>query len=256
MSLAARYYSNKNRTIKYLCAMTKILHIDTAGQFCSVALSENYTLKGLLETDEINAHARLITIFIDQVIKNQNLSPEDLDAVAVSSGPGSYTGLRIGVSAAKGLCYALSIPLLAIPSLQAMAVGMIEAAKKENTLKPETLFCPMIDARRMEVYTALFDKNGKAIRETSAEIIDENSFAQELSLNPLSFAGSGAAKCKTLLSGNGNALFQDNFEPSAKFMIPLAMDRFLQKQWEDIAYFEPFYLKEFKASPPKVKGLR
>jgi tRNA threonylcarbamoyladenosine biosynthesis protein TsaB len=240
----------------YLCPMTKILHIDTAGQFCSLALSENHQLMHFVETDEKNAHARLITIFIDQLIKSQNLSPEDLDAVAVSSGPGSYTGLRIGVSAAKGLCYALGIPLLAIPSLQSMAIGMIEATKKHKTFSTETLFCPMIDARRMEVYAALFDQEGKAVRETSAEIIDENSFAEDLNARPIVFAGSGAAKCTTLLSGNSNALFLDNFESSAKYMIPLAMDRFLQKQWEDVAYFEPFYLKEFKAGAPKVKGLR
>jgi len=236
--------------------MTKILHIDTSNEFCSVALSHNDKLIGLRETNEKDAHARVVALFTEEILKENNLNPSDLDALAVSEGPGSYTGLRIGVSAAKGFCYALNKPLIAVGTLKSMANGIIEKYSLERKIESDMIFCPMIDARRMEVYAALFDVNGNEIRETKAEIIDENSFQELLNKHQIIFSGNGAKKCKPLLCQNKNAIFQADFTPSAKFMIPTAMEKFKRKQFEDVAYFEPFYLKSFVAGLPRVKGLR
>ncbi len=236
--------------------MTKILHIDTSNEFCSVALSHNNELIGLRETNEKNAHSRVVTIFSEEVLKENNLKLTNIDAVAVSEGPGSYTGLRIGVSAAKGFCYALNKPLIAVGTLKAMVTGIIEKFKSEREIEGNMIFCPMIDARRMEVYDALFDANGNEIRETKAEIIDENSFQELLKKHQIIFSGNGSEKCETLLSQNQNAIFQGDFTTSAKFMIPTAFEKFKKKQFEDVAYFEPFYLKSFIAGLPNVKGLR
>jgi tRNA threonylcarbamoyladenosine biosynthesis protein TsaB len=233
--------------------MTKILHIETATQICSVALSENDTVIAEKSSNEKNAHSRVLTVFIDELLKSNGLSPQELDAVAVSMGPGSYTGLRIGVSTAKGLCYSLDKPLIAVSTLQAMAKGMEIKAGKQST---ETLFCPMIDARRMEVYSAIFDQSNNQTREILAEVIDENSFAGQLQTHQIIFAGDGAEKCKHLLSSNPNASFLDNFVPSAEYMAATALEKFGKRNFEDVAYFEPFYLKDFIAGTPKVKGLR
>lgn len=236
--------------------MTKILHIDTSNEFCSVALSHNYKLIGIRETNEKNAHARVVTLFIGEVLKENNLKPSDLDAIAVSKGPGSYTGLRIGVSAAKGFCYALNKPLIAVGTLKSMANGITEKFNSEREIDGNMIFCPMIDARRMEVYAALFDTNGNEIRATKAEIIDENSFQDLFKKHQIIFSGNGAKKCKPFLAQHQNAIFQGDFMPSAKFMIPTAFEKFKKKQFEDVAYFEPFYLKSFVAGLPRVKGLR
>lgn len=236
--------------------MTTILHIDTSNEFCSLALSQNDKLIGLRETNEKNAHSRVVTLFASELLEENKLGMEDLDAVAVSMGPGSYTGLRIGVSAAKGFCYALNIPLIAVGTLHAMALGSIEIAKSQGDLESGIIFCPMIDARRMEVYAAMFDENGKEIRETKAEIIDETSYHDELQKDRVIFSGNGSDKCKEVLSHNPKALFQALNKPSAKFMIPIAIDKYRNNQFEDVAYFEPFYLKNFVAGLPRVKGLR
>ncbi|OQX80152.1 MAG: tRNA (adenosine(37)-N6)-threonylcarbamoyltransferase complex dimerization subunit type 1 TsaB [Bacteroidetes bacterium 4484_276] len=231
--------------------MTKILHIETATQICSVALSENNRVIATRSSDEKNAHSRVLTVFIKEILKQNNFKPEDLDALAVSMGPGSYTGLRIGVSTAKGLCFAIDKPLIAIGTLQAMAIGMAEKAGSSDAL-----YCPMIDARRMEVYSAIFDRGNKQVREILAEIIDEDSFSGQLQTNQMIFAGDGAEKCKAILSPDPNAHFLDHFIPSAEFMIKIAYEKFKAGKFEDVAYFEPFYLKDFIAGPPKVKGLR
>ena len=231
--------------------MTKILHIETATQICSVALSENNRVIATRSSDEKNAHSRVLTVFIKEILKQNNFKPEDLDALAVSMGPGSYTGLRIGVSTAKGLCFAIDKPLIAIGTLQAMAIGMAEKAGSSDAL-----YCPMIDARRMEVYSAIFDRGNKQVREIRAEIIDEDSFSGQLQTNQMIFAGDGAEKCKAILSPDPNAYFLDHFIPSAEFMIKIAYEKFKAGKFEDVAYFEPFYLKDFIAGPPKVKGLR
>lgn len=226
-----------------------ILHIDTATQVCSVALSRGAENIAYRESREKNAHSKNVTLFVEEVISESGLAKDELDAISVSMGPGSYTGLRIGVSTAKGLCYALEKPLIAISTLQAMAYGLAEERKEK------VLYCPMIDARRMEVYTALFDENNRQLREIRAEIIDENSFSEFLNNQKIYFFGDGAPKCKEVLGDQPNAVFIDDFFPSAKFMSGIALDKFQNNDFVDVAYFEPFYLKDFIAGKPKVKGL-
>ena len=201
----------------------------------------------------------MLTTFIEEVLNEEGIRPADLDAVAVSMGPGSYTGLRIGVASAKGLCYAIERPLIAVPTLEAMALGM-EVQMTNDKLqtqenKHDILFCPMIDARRMEVYSALYDASLKEVRPVAAEIIDDLSFSGYFANHRIVFGGEGAAKCLPLLGGQPNALFLENFSASARFLVPLAQERFLRSRFEDLAYFEPFYLKDFVAGKPRVKGL-
>ena len=228
--------------------MPLILHIETATVVCSVALSKEGQLLGLKESQTKNSHSSELTLFIDELIKTAGFTLTDLDAIAISEGPGSYTGLRIGAATAKGLCFALDKPLIGVPTLQSMALGMPH-------LQTSFLLCPMIDARRMEVFCAIFDDKGNEIRETKAEIIDEHSFGEYLGKNVIVFGGDGAEKCKPYLEKNPNAVFLDDFMPSAKFMISLAGEKYSKQQFENIAYFEPFYLKDFVAGKPKVKGL-
>ncbi|MBE0646679.1 MAG: tRNA (adenosine(37)-N6)-threonylcarbamoyltransferase complex dimerization subunit type 1 TsaB [Bacteroidales bacterium] len=250
--------------------MSLILALETATPVCSVALARDGVILALRESTAPNAHSSVLTVFIEEVFREASLQYSDLDAVSVSMGPGSYTGLRIGVATAKGLCYALDKPMIAVPSLEEMALGMINypfpiaspsLAREGNacqlpTANCQLLFCPMIDARRMEVYCAVFDGDLNEILSTEAEIIDEHSFGSLLAKHPILFAGTGADKCKEVLSHNQNAHFLQGFQASARFMIPLAENRFNEKQFEDLAYFEPFYLKDFVAGKPKVKGLR
>jgi tRNA threonylcarbamoyladenosine biosynthesis protein TsaB len=194
------------------------------------------------ELNERNIHAEVITIFIEEVFTAAGKTYADADAIAVSSGPGSYTGLRIGVSTAKGLCFGLDKPLIAVETLQAMADGMAAQITDDNLL-----LCPMIDARRMEVYTALFDSKGNRISPTSAEIIDGNSYADLLQNQSILFFGDGAAKCREVLSYNINARFDSAFTNSAVHLTHRAATAFSAGKFEDMAYFEPFYLKEFIA---------
>ena len=234
--------------------MALILHIETAAAVCSVALSRDQDLLSFRETESRNAHSAKVTLFIREVFNEAGLAFPDLDAVAVSKGPGSYTGLRIGVAAAKGLCYALDRPLIAVPTLHAMAAGMISLAGEDADQK-QALFCPMLDARRMEVYCAFYDRDLREIRPAEAVIVDEVSFAPELDAGPVVFAGEGSAKCAPLLSARPNARFLPDFKTSAVRMIPLALEMFRRGRFEDPAYFEPYYLKEFVAGLPRVKGL-
>jgi tRNA threonylcarbamoyladenosine biosynthesis protein TsaB len=218
-----------------------ILCLETSTKACSVALGQNGKFLALKESlDEQYSHAENLTLYIEEVCRLANIHLQDVDAIAVSKGPGSFTGLRIGVSTAKGLCYALDKPLIAINSLEAMAIGQIQNPK----FKIQNLFCPMIDARRMEVYCAIYDEQGHEIKKTSAEIVDENSFSDLLQKNKIYFFGDGAEKCKSKIS-HPNAIFIDNINPSTKFMIPIAEKYFLENKFEDVAYFEPFYLKDF-----------
>jgi len=185
-----------------------------------------------------------------------------LDAVAVSMGPGSYTGLRIGVSTAKGICYAVDKPLIAVGTLQSMAAGaLIEVESLQGTPSLTTpsqpiLLCPMIDARRMEVYNGLYDTNLRPARNIRAEIITESSFAKELDQNQVWFFGDGAEKCMPVLGSHPNARFINDFQLSASFMVRLADEKFQKNEFEDVVYFEPYYLKDFIPGIPKVKGLR
>jgi tRNA threonylcarbamoyladenosine biosynthesis protein TsaB len=230
--------------------MSLILQIETATTVCSVALSENGRVLVYKEINQRNVHAEVITIFIDEILKTVNKRYEELDAVGVSCGPGSYTGLRIGVSVAKGLCFALDKPLIAIETLEAMTDGIIA----QNTFddKHNVLLCPMIDARRMEVFTAVFDAHGNRVQPTSAEIINENSFSDLLQNNKMIFFGDGAEKCLTILGVNPNAQILAGFRNSAGYLTKRVTEKYLAKDFENTAYFEPYYLKDFIAGKKSV----
>ncbi len=239
--------------------MPLLLHIETTTRACSAGLSKDGQMLALRESvDQDYAHSNLLTVFIEELFSTAELEPNQLDAVAVSSGPGSYTGLRIGVSAAKGFCYALDIPLIAINTMKALAVVAKNHVKTCKDFvspdSPEVFYCPMIDARRMEVYFALFDSKHKQINETEAAIIDGNSFRKELESKKIIFFGDGADKCRKVIQSH-NALFLNDVWPSAKGMVPEAEKKWKQKDFVDLAYFEPFYLKDFVAGKPRVKGL-
>jgi tRNA threonylcarbamoyladenosine biosynthesis protein TsaB len=225
--------------------MSLILQIETATTVCSVALSENGIILSYKEVQQRNVHAEVITVFIDEVLKVAGKHYNELDAVAVSCGPGSYTGLRIGISVAKGLCFSLDIPLIAIETLEAMTDGMI--TQNTGTDSSGILLCPMIDARRMEVFTAVFDAEGNRIKPTSAEIIDENSFADLLRVNKIIFFGDGAVKCTPVLGANPNVQIIPEFLNSACYLTKKATEKYQAKAFENTAYFEPYYLKDFIA---------
>lgn len=224
--------------------MALILNLETATTVCSVSLAKDGVLLAQKEQNGGYSHAENLTLFIDDVIKQANVNLTDIDAVAVSKGPGSYTGLRIGVSTAKGLCYSLNKPLIAVDTLQHLSSSVSENQQLKIS-NQKSLFCPMIDARRMEVYCAIYDTSFNCIRETAAEIINEYSLSDLLKENTIYFFGDGAAKCKNILAHNKNAIFIDNVFPSAKGMIQFSEAAFKNRQFEDVAYFEPFYLKNF-----------
>ncbi|MDB5004867.1 MAG: tsaB [Mucilaginibacter sp.] len=228
--------------------MTYILQIETATTVCSVALAKDGEVIAFKQLDERNIHAEIITLFIDELIAGAGLQYKDIDAVAVSSGPGSYTGLRIGVSTAKGLCFAMDRPLIAVETLAAMAQGMISECNIDN----QTLLCPMIDARRMEVYTALFNVRGNVVKPTSAEIIDQDSFVDQLKDHKILFFGDGAEKCREVLSVSSNAQFISGFTNSATYLTTKAAEKFANAEFEDVAYFEPYYLKDFLVTKPRA----
>ncbi|MDB5012989.1 MAG: tsaB [Daejeonella sp.] len=224
-----------------------ILQIETATTCCSVALAENGVVLAFREQNERNIHAASITLFIEEVMLKTGKKFSDLDAVAISKGPGSYTGLRIGVSTTKGLCYALDIPLIAVSTLEAMTSHVIERGDCESE---NTLFCPMIDARRMEVFTALYDQNLNIVEEVNAKILDETSFKEYLENHKIVFFGDGSDKCKELFERHENALFMP-IENSATHLTQLALAKFDAGDTENVAYFEPYYLKEYLIKPPK-----
>ncbi|QIL42477.1 tRNA (adenosine(37)-N6)-threonylcarbamoyltransferase complex dimerization subunit type 1 TsaB [Pedobacter sp. HDW13] len=225
--------------------MAKILQIETATAVCSVALSVNGKTVSVKEEIGQNLHASKLTLFIDEVLRTAGVNYSELDAIAVSKGPGSYTGLRIGVSTAKGLCYALDKPLIAIETLKMMAAGF----QSENP-EYKGLICSMIDARRMEVYTSVFDITLDVLLPTEAKIIDETSFSDLLSINKVTFLGDGAAKCAAVLT-HENAYFDAANFNAATYMSALAETAFQQRNFEDVAYFEPFYLKDFVVTQSK-----
>jgi len=237
--------------------MSLILNIETATPVCSLALCSDGKIIAKKESQEHNSHSSLLTVFIEEIFKEVDFELKSLDAIAVSKGPGSYTGLRIGVSASKGLCYALDKPLISISTLKAMANGMAKFLKfsMPSLFQKNPLLCPMIDARRMEVYSAIFDIKINEIKKVSADIIDENSYHVFSIDKQIIFFGDGAAKCKKVLSNNDNVIFIDSFYPSAEFMAEISTEKFKSNKFEDLAYFEPFYLKDFIAGKPKVKGL-
>jgi tRNA threonylcarbamoyladenosine biosynthesis protein TsaB len=223
-----------------------ILSIETATTVCSVAVHGNGQLLAIREDNNRHSHSAHITTFVDEVVKEAGIALQQLNAVAVGKGPGSYTGLRIGVSTAKGLCYALDKPLIGINTLEGMAHHPAVLPYKNNN----TLLCPMIDARRMEVFCALFNHNGQWEQETKALIIDADSFSQQLQNNTVVFFGDGAHKCKELIT-HPNAVFIDDVSPSASSIGALAFEAFKHNRFENVAYFEPFYLKEFVTTTPR-----
>lgn len=222
-----------------------LLHIDTATTMCSVAISKDEQLIFCEELNEGFTHAENLHIFIIKVLAAANITPTDLNAVVVSKGPGSYTGLRIGVSTAKGLAYALNIPLISINTLQLMTVAAV------NQINEDAHYCPMIDARRMEVYTATFSNTLQELQPTEAGIIEESSIHKYNNSVKTFFFGDGMPKCRALLQNNTNAFFIENILPSARHMIIPAYHKFISKEFEDIAYFEPFYLKDFLVGKKK-----
>ncbi len=230
--------------------MGLLLCIETATTVCSVALANDGHLLGVQESFESNAHSARLTTLIETLLRDHTVKLSDLDAVAVSKGPGSYTGLRIGVSAAKGLCYGLDKPLIGISTLQAMAVGIAA----QSDLPNDCLICPMIDARRMEVYRAFYNTQFEEIQSPLAEIITSETLV-EWPKQPIVCAGDGAAKCQILAKESSLISFPEVTLPSARFMISLAEQAFQAQRFEDVAYFEPYYLKDFIAGAPKVKGL-
>lgn len=226
--------------------MSCILHIETSTQVCSVALSQDGAIIFKEEDFEGPSHAVKLGVFVDEALSFADSHAIPLDAVAVSCGPGSYTGLRIGVSMAKGICYGQNIPLIAIPTLELLCVPVL----LHHELPEDALICPMIDARRMEVYAAIYDRALNVKKEISADIIDETSYQSFLDEHPVYFIGNGAEKCKQVIK-HPNAHFVDNINPLASWMFPLAEKAFALNEFKDVAYFEPFYLKEFVASKPK-----
>lgn len=225
-----------------------ILCLETATSVCSVTLTENGEIISFREINEGFSHAEKLTVFISEVLDEAGIKVKDLQAIAVSSGPGSYTGLRIGVSVAKGLCLAIDKPLISISTLESMAWG---AKSKINKNDSDILFCPMIDARRMEVYTALYDLQLKCFHPSSAIILSEDFFAGESKGKKVYYFGDGAEKCRIILNNHSEFIFYPEIFPSAKFMAVLALDKFKNKQFENLSLFEPFYLKEYQAGQRK-----
>ena len=231
---------------------SKILLIETATQICSVVLATDSKVLARRESDTPNAHSTCLSVFIEEVLKESQLHPRDLDAVCVSAGPGSYTGLRIGVSTAKGFCYALGIPLLSVPTLLSMA-----ALYYRQHPDYQGLVCPMIDARRMECYTMIVESGKlKVERDTQADVIVPGIFDEWLDRGEVTFIGDGAEKTRDILSTHLNARYDSDFRLSAEGMIELSETRLHEGKTEDVAYFEPFYLKDFVAKKSVVHGLR
>jgi tRNA threonylcarbamoyladenosine biosynthesis protein TsaB len=226
-----------------------IICLETATNLCSVALCDSAGIVSLRESNELKSHASMLTVFIDEILKENGLRARDLEAIAVSKGPGSYTGLRIGVSVAKGIAYAASIPLIGIETTRSMFWG-ISGGRKETNKEGHTFYCPMLDARRMEVYYAIYDSTGKTIKDISAEIITEDSFSSIPESEKIIFFGDGALKCKEVIK-RINSLFAEDFRISASHMHKPVFQALKEHHFEDVAYFEPFYLKDFITSKPR-----
>jgi len=221
--------------------MERIILIETSTALCSVALAEDGAIVDYRESSAPKAHASLTAVFIQDMLSERGLSPADCDAVCVSMGPGSYTGLRVGVSTAKGICFGARKPLIAVGTLDTLVAQADSDAR---------FIIPMVDARRMEVYTAVFE-NGTQLTETAPMIIDENSFAEYLEQGPCLFIGDGAGKCADVIRHPNASFCQCN--PKASSMLSPALEAYKEKRFEDVAYFEPFYLKEFVATFSKKK---
>lgn len=226
--------------------MSVILHIETSTDVCSVAVSEDGHVIFHQEDHSGPNHAERLGTFVDEALSFTDNHAIPFDAVAVSSGPGSYTGLRIGVSMAKGICYGRDLKLLSVPTLELLCVPVLLRELAED----DALLCPMLDARRMEVYAGIYDRSLRPVREIGADIVDGSTYREYLDQHPVYFFGNGALKCMETIN-HPNARLIEGIEPLAKWMQPLAERRFLNGQFEDVAYFVPFYLKDFVAKKPK-----
>jgi tRNA threonylcarbamoyladenosine biosynthesis protein TsaB len=227
-----------------------VICLETATNLCSVALCDNARIISLRESEDFKSHAALLTVYTGEILKENQLTASDLKAVAVSKGPGSYTGLRIGVSVAKGIAYGASIPLIGIETTLAMFNGIRFGRYLNDIPESNTLFCPMLDARRMEVYYAIYDSSGKMIKDISAEIIDAETFSGFPESQKIIFFGDGALKCKEVINRK-TAIFAEDFRMSAAHMLNPVNEAYSKNQFEDVAYFEPFYLKDFITSKPR-----
>lgn len=226
--------------------MERIILLETSTSLCSAALVEDGRIAAYRESEALRSHASLTAVFVDEMLKERGCRLSDCSAVCVSKGPGSYTGLRVGVSTAKGLCFGAKLPLLAAGTLDTLAFQAIDEGLVPDGCR---YIIPMVDARRMEVYTAVFTPDGRQISETEAKIIDADSFAAERAEGPVLFIGDGAGKCKDVLA-DGNSHFVQCC-PKASAMLKPALAAYKEKRFEDVAYFEPFYLKEFVATVGK-----
>ena len=220
--------------------MAYLLALETSSSICSVALFQDHTMLGISELQIEKSHSSHITVLIDQLLQNCQVPLSALAAIVLSGGPGSYTGLRIGSSTAKGLCFSLDIPLIEVSTLQALATGAIALSPRSQA----DLFCPMIDARRMEVYTTLLSRDLETVVPVSPVVLTAESFQEPLSHKRILFFGSGAAKAQALLDHNPNALFLDGLQVSARWLGKEGLEKYQKGLWEDVAYYEPFYLKE------------
>lgn len=219
-----------------------LLHLETATAICSAALSHNRQILGYRQSAEPRAHAAVLTVFIEELLAEAGIEAMAVNAVCISSGPGSYTGLRIASSVAKGFCYAAQKPLIAIDTLSIMAAGFLI---DNNEITKDVLLCPMIDARRSEVFTALYTTELEALLPPAPMVLDEQSLVEYLAKNQVYFMGDGVAKFEAMIGGNSNAIFYPTFYPKASHQIALAEAKFAANAFEDIAYYEPNYLKEF-----------
>ena len=227
--------------------MACILHIETSTNVCSVALSQDGECISNREDHEGPNHAVILGVFVDEALSFADDRHVVLDAVAVSCGPGSYTGLRIGVSMAKGVCYGRGLKLLAVPTPELMCVPVLLG---HDELEEDALLCPMLDARRMEVYATVYDRALRPVRKTSADIVDKNTYRELLDTHPVYFFGNGAAKCMETID-HPNARLIEDVKPLARWMQPLAEKRMAEEKFEDVAYFVPFYLKDFVGKASK-----
>lgn len=230
--------------------MSCILNIETSTSVCSVALSADGEVVMEKSSFEGPSHAALLGVYVEEALKAAKAKGLKPDAVAVSSGPGSYTGLRIGVSVAKGLCFGSDIPLISVHTLETLTI----AAQKQLGEDKDMLYCPMIDARRMEVYAAIYDSELREVRGAAADVVDAATYASYLEKGKMCFFGNGSAKCRSVID-NRNAVFLPDIHPLAVNMVSLAEKAFAEGRFEDVAYFEPFYLKEFQATIAKNKVL-
>ena len=227
--------------------MSCILHIDTSTNVCSVAVSENGGVIFNKENHSGPNHAESLGSDVDEALSFADSHAIPVDAVAISSGPGSYTGLRIGGSMAKGICYGQGLHLVSVPTLELLCVPVL---LRHDEMEENALLVPMIDARRMEVYAQVFDRALRTVRPVQADVVDEETYREYLDRGPVYFFGNGAEKCMEVIH-HPNAHFIKGIEPLAKYMMPLAEKRIAMEQYEDVAYFAPFYLKEYVAKQPK-----